>query len=305
MSDETQEQVDYGDDQYSVYRKLMAVQRAITVIPKDGQNAKMKFKFTSSSGVLTKIREQMDKVGLLLLFDVKHHEVKENIAYRGQQALTLIDVAATWVDADNPASQVTLTWPGQGADDGEKGVGKALTYMEKYNILKMFHIPTDEVDPDADEAPDDEDAPDCPKCGKTMIQRYSSKNKDYFWGCSDFPKCKGTAPVGDGDDGGNSNRKSRVTTSETKPEDRKKKSSEERTEDLWGPTWEVICQALDVEKGDAKTVDKMKKWARRQTDGEIDKLSDWTPDMIIRFRGVVEKQLDNDDDEDDGDDEDE
>ena len=34
-------------------------------------------------------------------------------------------------------------------DDGEKGVGKALTYAEKYFMLKFFNIPTDKDDPDS------------------------------------------------------------------------------------------------------------------------------------------------------------
>lgn len=288
MSEDVQEK-DYGDDEYSVYRKLMDLQRAIKVIPKDANNSRMGYKYASSSAVLAKVREQMDELGLLLLFDVKHHEVKENAAYKGVQSLTIINVAATFVDADNPQSQVTLTWPGQGADDGEKGVGKALTYMEKYNILKCLHIPTDEADPDSDVSPDMEDAPECSKCGKPMAIR-SGKNGE-FYGCTGYPKCKNTMPVDSEDevedDSGNA--KSTITTSKTRPED-SKKSGESRKAELWDETWDLITQVRGVEKGDEKTVDAMKKWARRQTDGEIDELSDWTPDMIIRFRGIVDKQ---------------
>jgi restriction system protein len=35
--------------------------------------------------------------------------------------------------------------------------------------------------------------PECPKCGKEMRERTSSKGK--FWGCGAFPECKGTRPV--------------------------------------------------------------------------------------------------------------
>ena len=42
-----------------------------------------------------------------------------------------------------------MSFYGQGVDiSGEKGVGKALTYAEKYFLLKFFNIPTDEADPD-------------------------------------------------------------------------------------------------------------------------------------------------------------
>ncbi|MEI6178444.1 MAG: four helix bundle suffix domain-containing protein, partial [Verrucomicrobiota bacterium] len=36
-------------------------------------------------------------------------------------------------------------------------------------------------------------SPDCPLCGKAMRQRKSAKGE--FWGCSEFPACKGTRPV--------------------------------------------------------------------------------------------------------------
>jgi four helix bundle suffix protein len=39
-------------------------------------------------------------------------------------------------------------------------------------------------------------SPDCPLCGKSMRQRKSAKGE--FWGCSEFPECKGTRPVSGG-----------------------------------------------------------------------------------------------------------
>jgi hypothetical protein len=32
----------------------------------------------------------------------------------------------------------------------------------------------------------------CPKCGTEMIKRTSRKTGDTFWGCANFPKCRGT-----------------------------------------------------------------------------------------------------------------
>ena len=40
-------------------------------------------------------------------------------------------------------------------------------------------------------------APECPKCGKPMRQRKSEKGP--FWGCSGYPECKGTRPMGRGE----------------------------------------------------------------------------------------------------------
>jgi restriction system protein len=34
--------------------------------------------------------------------------------------------------------------------------------------------------------------PDCPKCGAIMIQRENRRTKDRFWGCANYPACRGT-----------------------------------------------------------------------------------------------------------------
>jgi four helix bundle suffix protein len=38
-------------------------------------------------------------------------------------------------------------------------------------------------------------APECPLCGKTMRRRSSAKGR--FWGCSAYPDCKGSRPMGE------------------------------------------------------------------------------------------------------------
>jgi len=55
-----------------------------------------------------------------------------------------------WVNIDDPSDTAKVSWYAQGVDlAGEKGVGKALTYAEKYFLLKTFNIATDKDDPDA------------------------------------------------------------------------------------------------------------------------------------------------------------
>jgi len=48
--------------------------------------------------------------------------------------------------------------------------------------------------------PTDPKAPLCPQCGKPMTRRTAKngpKSGSAFWGCSAFPDCKGTRPLGD------------------------------------------------------------------------------------------------------------
>lgn len=44
-------------------------------------------------------------------------------------------------------------------------------------------------------------APNCPKCGKPMIKRMAKRGQNAgnaFWSCSDYPQCNGTKSVGEG-----------------------------------------------------------------------------------------------------------
>lgn len=49
-----------------------------------------------------------------------------------------------------------------------------------------------------------EGAPTCPECGKPMLKRMTKKGEGQgrvFWGCSDFPRCRGLRPLEPGDIG--------------------------------------------------------------------------------------------------------
>lgn len=48
------------------------------------------------------------------------------------------------------------------------------------------------------EAPPANDAPACPVCGHSMVRRVAKRGApagNAFWGCSTYPKCKGTRPL--------------------------------------------------------------------------------------------------------------
>ena len=51
---------------------------------------------------------------------------------------------------------------------------------------------------DADEYDVDDDTPDCPDCGSGMVRRTAQKGPNAgndFWGCSDYPECRGTREI--------------------------------------------------------------------------------------------------------------
>ena len=197
-----------GDTPLTLWQKLARVQAAIPYLRKDGEQTKGgRFNYVSSAAVLKTIRAQMDAEGLLLTANIVEERLHINAAYSGAQHLTELVIEFTWINVDNPEETLTSRWYGQGIDTGEKGVGKALTYAEKYYLLKTFHIPTgDADDPDAvappvarvaedDEPFGDEAAPRCPKCGGEMRRRTRRDGSGEFWGCVNYPECKGTVHI--------------------------------------------------------------------------------------------------------------
>jgi len=37
--------------------------------------------------------------------------------------------------------------------------------------------------------------PKCPVCGMTMVKRFKKADNSPFWGCSNYPDCKGVVPI--------------------------------------------------------------------------------------------------------------
>ena len=155
----------------NIYQKLIEVRKSTPYLQKESTGAQ--YKYVGSSQVLAALKSKMDELGLLLIPRVTGHKVSEStVQYYSQDAekretehvikrtttyFTELDMTMTWVDAEKPEETIECTWYGQGVDiAGEKGTGKALTYAEKYFMLKFFNVPTDKDDPDSFQAKHDD-----------------------------------------------------------------------------------------------------------------------------------------------------
>lgn len=136
----------------NIYQKLIEVRKVVPYLQK--AETGQQYKYVSSSQVLASVRQKMDELNLLLIPKVVAHQVtsKEKQTSKGSlttEYFTELDMEFIWVNADEPNETIMIPWYGQGIDTaGEKGVGKALTYAEKYFLLKQFNIATDKDDPD-------------------------------------------------------------------------------------------------------------------------------------------------------------
>jgi hypothetical protein len=132
----------------NLHEKLIAIRKGVTYLQKTSKNSQQGFQYTSSSQVLASVRALMDEHKVLLISAVLGGKLHPK-GNGNKMNTTELNMSMNWVDAENPKDNIMVPWYGQGCDQHEKGVGKALTYAEKYFILKQFNIATDKDDPDA------------------------------------------------------------------------------------------------------------------------------------------------------------
>lgn len=132
-----------------LYEKLSEIYGSVGYLQKDNQGKQ--YNYVGSSDVLGAVRGLMADKKVLLEPRILESNVREYSTKSGTtQLLTELKMTMTWINAEDPDEKIEIPWYAQGMDlAGEKGVGKALTYGEKYFMLKYFNIATDESDPDA------------------------------------------------------------------------------------------------------------------------------------------------------------
>lgn len=133
----------------NIYERLQRIHSRVKYIQKSQDGSQ--YKYAGSSDVLGQLHDLMDDEKLLLVPTITNHAVDSSATKKGSLVyFTELEMTMTWINTDDPKDKIECTWYAQGVDiAGEKGVGKALTYGEKYFLLKFFNIATDKADPDS------------------------------------------------------------------------------------------------------------------------------------------------------------
>ena len=106
-----------------------------------------------------------------------------------------IQTVYRFVNIDNPADYIETTVFSEGIDSQDKGSGKAMTYADKYALLKVYKISTGD-DPDQTASEEtrytkrtekrNEPVPLCANCGTEI----SVREHDYSWKIWGIPLCR-------------------------------------------------------------------------------------------------------------------
>ena len=151
-----------------IYKKLLKIQQEVKGLSKDkkGNN----YTYVTGNKILGFIKPLMDENSLILKqeilsIDNERQDYKTGIGTQYEkeksEILTKVMMRFTWVDCETGETDVNL-FGANGQNEWEKGLGSALTYAERYFLLKYFHIATDE---------DDIDNPDRKPAEKEPVQK--------------------------------------------------------------------------------------------------------------------------------------
>ena len=138
----------------NIYNKLLLIQKAVKGLKKDKKSNN--YEYVTGNKLLSFIRPLMDEQGLILKQEVVSID-NDRIDYKTgigtnyekpkSEILSKVMMRFTWIDCETGEKDENL-FGANGQNDWEKGLGSALTYGERYFLLKYFHIATDEDDID-------------------------------------------------------------------------------------------------------------------------------------------------------------
>ena len=155
----------------NLYKKLLEIQKEVIGLSKD--NKAFGYEYVSGTKILSVVKPLMNKYGILLKQEVisientrQEHFTKSSVKNLGRlktelesnietlkpliktsEILSKVMMKFTWVDCETGEKDENL-FGANGMNTFDKGVGSALTYAERYFLLKFFHIATDEDDID-------------------------------------------------------------------------------------------------------------------------------------------------------------
>ena len=148
----------------NIYEKMLAITNEIGTVAKNLEVGvgKSQYKAVGEADVLKAVKELEAKYNVYSYPSnrkvIDNSIMQTRKEYNGQvtesnQLFMRIEVEYTFVNVEKPDEQIKIISYGDGIDTQDKGPGKAMTYADKYALLKAYKIVTGE-DPDQQHSPD-------------------------------------------------------------------------------------------------------------------------------------------------------
>ena len=148
----------------NIYEKMLAITNEIGTVAKNLEVGvgKSQYKAVGEADVLKAVKELEAKYNVYSYPSnrkvIDNSIMQTRKEYNGQvtesnQLFMRIEVEYTFVNVEKPDEQIKIISYGDGIDTQDKAPGKAMTYADKYALLKAYKIVTGE-DPDQQHSPD-------------------------------------------------------------------------------------------------------------------------------------------------------
>ena len=145
----------------NIYQKMLKATEKISKVAKNLKvdiSKTMSYKAVSEADILDAVKPVEAELGIYS-YPLKREIIETNILdtvkeYNGnrtesKQLFMRLEVTYRFVNVDNPEEFVDITSYGDGVDSQDKAPGKAMTYADKYALMKAYKIETGD-DPDKD-----------------------------------------------------------------------------------------------------------------------------------------------------------
>lgn len=139
----------------NIYEKLSAITNEISAVAKNLNvgYGKSQYKAVGEADVLAAVKPAEEKYKVYS-YPAGRRVIESNVltsldkdGNEKRQLFMRLEVVYRFVNMENPEEYIDITTYGDGVDPGDKAPGKAMTYADKYALLKAYKIITGD-DPD-------------------------------------------------------------------------------------------------------------------------------------------------------------
>lgn len=142
-------------EKLNIYQKMLAISNELEAVNKSFMVEVSKgrgYKAVSEADILSAVKPLEEKYGIYSYPQSRTIiESKNQSVVDGEKTKLIyferIETTYVFVNVENPTETISMVSYGDGIDSGDKGVGKAMTYADKYALMKAYKIITGE-DPD-------------------------------------------------------------------------------------------------------------------------------------------------------------
>ena len=147
----------------NIHQKIQIVREAVPVLQDDKTGHG--YTYVSEESILSRIKGVMQKLNISVVPSVvpgtwrfePYTYVKKKLDKAGNQVEEVVreflftaEMVYTWINNDDPNDTYPVVWPaGDNHSSMAQSMGSALTYSNRYFLLKFFNVATSADDPDA------------------------------------------------------------------------------------------------------------------------------------------------------------